>query len=140
MKSKLVKLGTVFDSIYSMSNSGMMDFRMYLDGRWVELPQGIEVRSPIDDGVIATVPSASEREAERAVESSYISRNRIRTIPAVKKIEIFQRAREILLQNIEHFVRVLTLEAGKPITYQGIGLRKLWAHRRTCSGSRLAWY
>lgn len=116
MKSRLVKLGTVFDSIYSISNSGMMDFRMYLEGKWVDLPQRIEVRSPIDDGVVATVPSASEQEAERAVESSYVSRNRIRTIPAVKKIEIFQQAREILLQNIEHFVRVLTLEAGKPIS------------------------
>ena len=116
MKSKLVKLGFVFDPIYSISDSGMMDFKMLLEGKWVGLPQKIEVRSPIDDGVVATVPSASEREAERAVESSYVSRNRIRTIPAVEKIEIFQQAREILLQNIEHFVRVLTLEAGKPIS------------------------
>ena len=92
VKSRLVKLGTVFDPIYSISKSGLMDFKMYLDGKWVELPQRIEVLSPIDDGVVATVPSASEQEAERAVESSYMNRNRIRTIPAVKKIEIFQQA------------------------------------------------
>ena len=116
MTPRLAKLGTVFDPIYSISNSGMMDFKMYLDGKWVELPQKIEVRSPIDDGVVATVPSASEQEAERAVQSSYANRIRIRTIPAVEKIEIFQQAREMLLQNIEHLVRVLTLEAGKPIS------------------------
>lgn len=116
MKSKLVKLGTVFDPIYSISDPEMMDFKMLLDGKWVGLPHKIEIRSPIDEGVIATVPSASEQEAERAVESSYVNRNLIRTIPAVKKIEIFQQAREVLLQNIEHFVRVLILEAGKPIS------------------------
>jgi len=113
---KLVKLAAVFDPIYSISDSGLMDFKMLLDGRWVSLAQRIEVRSPIDGAVVATVPSASEREAERAVESSFINRNSIRTIPAVKKIEIFQQARELLLQNMENFVSVLNLEAGKPIS------------------------
>lgn len=116
MKGKLVKLAAIFDPIYSISDSGLMDFKMLLDGRWVSLAQRIEVRSPIDGAVVATVPSASEREAERAVESSFINRNSIRTIPAVKKIEIFQQARELLLQNMENFVSVLTLEAGKPIS------------------------
>ena len=114
MKGNVVKLATVFDPIYSIPDSGAMDFKMLLDGQWVSLPQRIEVRSPIDGGVVATVPSASEREAERAVESSFINRNSIRTIPAVKKIEIFQQARELLLQNMENFVSVLTIEAGKP--------------------------
>lgn len=116
MKGKVVKLAAVFDPIYSISDSGSMDFKMLLDGQWVSLAQRIEVRSPIDGAVVATVPSASEREAERAVESSFINRNSIRTIPAVKKIEIFQQARELLLQNIENFVSVLNLEAGKPIS------------------------
>jgi glyceraldehyde-3-phosphate dehydrogenase [NAD(P)+] len=116
MKGKVVKLAAVFDPIYSISDSGSMDFKMLLDGQWVSLSQKIEVRSPIDGAVVATVPSASEREAERAVESSFINRNSIRTIPAVKKIEIFQQARELLLQNMENFVSVLNLEAGKPIS------------------------
>jgi len=113
-KATSVMLGEIFRPTYSVSNSGTLDFKMFLEGKWISLDQRIDVRSPIDDSLVATVPSASEREAERAVESSYANRNAIRTIPAVKKLEIFQRARELLLQNAESFITVLTLEAGKP--------------------------
>jgi len=116
MKAKAheVKLASVFDPLYDRSESGILDFKMLLDGAWVSLPERVEVRSPIDNGPVATVPSSSKREAELAVESSYANRNQIRIIPAVKKIEIFQRTREMLLENIESFVRILVLEAGKP--------------------------
>jgi len=115
-RTRVTKLGEVFRPIYSVSDSGALDFKMFLEGKWVSLPQRIEVRSPIDDDLVATVPSASEQEAERAVDSSYANKNSIRTIPAVKKIEIFQKGRELLLQNMDSFVSILALEAGKPFS------------------------
>ena len=108
------QLGDIFEPIYSVSKNGSLDFKMLLDGEWFSLDERIEVRSPIDGNLIATVPSSSEREADRAVESSYANRNLIRTIPAVKKIDIFQHVRELLLQNMDSFATILTLEAGKP--------------------------
>jgi glyceraldehyde-3-phosphate dehydrogenase [NAD(P)+] len=111
-----VKLGKVFEPIYSVNASGALDFRMLLEGKWLSLENRIEVHSPIDESLIATVPNSSEREAEQAIESSYSHKSAIRTIPAVQKIEIFQRARELLLQNKESFVSILTLEAGKPVS------------------------
>ena len=109
-----VRLGELFDPIYAVTEAGTFDFKMLLEGKWFSLPQRIEVRTPIDDSLIATVPSASEAEAERAVNSSFTNWNAIRTIPAVEKIEIFQKARELLLQNMDSFSPILTLEAGKP--------------------------
>jgi glyceraldehyde-3-phosphate dehydrogenase [NAD(P)+] len=115
MKGKArVELGEIFHPIYSVADSGTLDFKMLLDGKWISLPERIEVRTPMDDSLIATVPSASQTEAEQAVNSSFANRNNIRTIPAVRKIEIFQKARELLVQNTESFVPILTLEAGKP--------------------------
>jgi glyceraldehyde-3-phosphate dehydrogenase [NAD(P)+] len=112
----LGELGKIFSIIYSVGPSGCPDFRILLGGRWVSLEKRIEVRSPINDALIATVPNASDREAEQAVESSYNHRNTIRTVPAVEKIEIFQRTYELLLQNKDSFVSILTLEAGKPLS------------------------
>jgi glyceraldehyde-3-phosphate dehydrogenase [NAD(P)+] len=108
------KLGEVFDPIYTIADSGILDFKMLLEGKWISLPKRIEVRTPIDSSLIATISSASEQEAERSVISSYTNRNAIRTIPAVEKIEILQKARGLLLQNMESFSTILTLEAGKP--------------------------
>jgi glyceraldehyde-3-phosphate dehydrogenase [NAD(P)+] len=110
------ELGEVFDPIYSLTDSGVLDFRMLLDGKWIGLEQRKEIHSPIDNSLVALVPNASEQEADLAVTSAYSNRNMIRTIPAVKKIEIFQRARELLLKNMSTFVWFLTQEAGKPVS------------------------
>jgi glyceraldehyde-3-phosphate dehydrogenase [NAD(P)+] len=109
-------IGEVFSPIYLVAASGCLDFKMSLGGRWTSLEQTVEVRSPIDDRVIATVPDTSEREAKEAVESSYSRRNAIRTVPAVEKIRIFQRTRELLLENENSLVSILALEAGKPLS------------------------
>ena len=109
-----LNLGKIFDTIYDVQDSKIPNFKMLLNGKWVSLEQRIEVRSPIDGSLIATIPSASEQEAGQAVDSAYANRMTIRTIPAVEKIEIFQRARELLLENKNSFISVLTLEAGKP--------------------------
>jgi glyceraldehyde-3-phosphate dehydrogenase [NAD(P)+] len=114
--TRACRIGEIFGPIYSVAASGCPDFKMLLSGRWTSLEQRIEVHSPIDDGLVATVPNASEREAEQAVESSHTNRNAIRTVPAVEKIEIFQRTRELLLENEDSFVSILALEAGKPLS------------------------
>ena len=108
------RLPDIFDPIYELSDAGQWNFKMLVGGSWIERAERIEVRSPIDGALVATVPSASTSEAERAVEAAYSNRNSIRLIPAVKKIEIFQRARELLLQNTKPFISILALEAGKP--------------------------
>lgn len=114
--SQAIRLGEVFEPIYSVEDAGVVNFNMLLNTKWVSLDQRIEVRTPIDDSVIATVPSASDFEADEAVESSFANRNSIRTIPAVEKIETFQRARELLLQQMDTFTSILSLEAGKPMS------------------------
>jgi glyceraldehyde-3-phosphate dehydrogenase [NAD(P)+] len=109
-----IQLSQPFEPIYELSDEGYLNFKMLLEGSWFSMRERIEVRSPIDGHIIATVPSASRSEADRAAEAAYANRNSIRVIPAVKKIEIFQHTRELLLQNIELFVATLALEAGKP--------------------------
>jgi glyceraldehyde-3-phosphate dehydrogenase [NAD(P)+] len=113
LKTHEVELAEVFKPIYEVGDE-RLNFKMLLDGSWSSLAERIEVRSPIDGALIATVPSSSRSEAERAAEAAYEARNLIRIIPAVKKIEIFQRTRELLLEDMESFVEILALEAGKP--------------------------
>jgi hypothetical protein len=98
------KLAKFFEPIYELTDSGSLEFKMLLEGAWISLKERIEVRSPIDGGLVATVPSSTEREAGRAAEAAYANRNSIRIIPAVKKIEIFQRARTAIAEHgIIHF-------------------------------------
>ena len=108
------RLPDIFEPAYDLSESGYWNFKMLLNGSWCTKSERLEVRNPIDGSLVATIPSASTAEADLAVEAAYANRSSIRVIPAVKKIEIFQHTRELLLQNSESFVSVLALEAGKP--------------------------
>jgi glyceraldehyde-3-phosphate dehydrogenase [NAD(P)+] len=109
-----IRLPEPFNPIYESAPEGRLDFKMLLEGKWFSMQDRVEVRSPIDGALVATVPSASQAEAKRGVDAAYANRNGIRTIPAVRKIEIFQQTRRLLLENLEAFVVVLALEAGKP--------------------------
>jgi glyceraldehyde-3-phosphate dehydrogenase [NAD(P)+] len=111
-----LKVGEFFQPMHTVGRSGVLDFKMLLNGQWVTLENRIEIRSPMDESLLATVPAATEKEADQAVDSSYRNRSAIRTIPAVGKIEIFQRARDLLLENKDSFVSVLVREAGKPLS------------------------
>ena len=88
---------------------------MFIDGKWSKATGGstIDVRSPIDGAVIARVQSGTTVDADRAVNSAFASRKKIRDIPAIDRINILNRARHIIEDDQEFFVRTLVLEAGK---------------------------
>ena len=73
----------------------------------------IDVISPIDGSLIARVQSGTTVDADRAVNAAFVSRKKIRDIPAIDRINILNRARHIIEDNQEFFVRTLVLEAGK---------------------------
>jgi len=113
----MVSRKLVFDELFKPVVSevgGVLEFKMLLAGQWTSLSGKIEVRSPADGALVATVPDGTEKEAALAVQAAYDNRNKIRLIPAVKKIEMFTKARELLLENKETVVEVLVREAGKP--------------------------
>ena len=72
-----------------------------------------QVKSPIDRVVIARVQSETASDASNAVNSAYDSRKKIRDIPAIDRINLLNRARHIIQENREAFVRTLVAEAGK---------------------------
>ncbi len=88
---------------------------MFIGGKWSKATGGgtIDVRSPIDRAVIARVQSGTTVDADKAVNSAFVSRKKIRDIPAIDRINILNRARHIIEDNQEYFVRALVLEAGK---------------------------
>jgi acyl-CoA reductase-like NAD-dependent aldehyde dehydrogenase len=109
-----VKLPSLFADCYT-SKEGVPEFRMFIDGKWSRATGGgtIDVRSPIDGAVIARVQSGTTVDADRAVNAAFVSRRKIRDIPAIDRINILNRARHIIEDNQEFFIRTLVLEAGK---------------------------
>lgn len=115
---KVLKLPSLFDGCYDSSSSstdGTPEFKILVDGKWRVSSNGatIDVNSPIDGSLIARVQSGSMLDADAAVNSAYNSRKKIRDIPAIDRINLLNRARHVIQENREYFVKTLVAEAGK---------------------------
>ena len=111
-----LELSQLFADCYE-SHGGVPEFRLFVDGKWSLASGGrtLDVDTPIDDSVIARVQAGTLADAEKAVESAYRARKSIRDIPAIDRIDLLNKARHILQDHRDDFVRTMILEAGKPV-------------------------
>ncbi len=117
---RLERLGDIlsgtFDVLYTTGEDHIPIFKMFVDGSWRPAADGstIDVDTPINNSIIARVPQASPRDVEMAIDSAHENWQRIRDVPGIERVEIFQEASRILLEHEEDFVTTLMLEGGKP--------------------------
>lgn len=112
----MLKLNDFFKPIYTKGPDGIPFFKMFIHGEWVDSSSNkvIDVDTPIDSSIIARISNASKEEVDKAIEIAYESRQKIRDIPGIERIEIFEKASQFLSEYKDDFVETLMLEAGKP--------------------------
>jgi glyceraldehyde-3-phosphate dehydrogenase [NAD(P)+] len=111
----LRNLSAFFDSTRELQD-GVPSFKMFIHGLWVGASGGgtLAVDSPIDDSVVAHVPDSSSSDVDAAIDAAVEARRAIQSIPGISRVELLDRAREMLLRYRKDFELVLTAEAGKP--------------------------
>jgi glyceraldehyde-3-phosphate dehydrogenase [NAD(P)+] len=110
-----LKLSDFFEPIYTKEPDGIPFFKMFINGEWVksDSDEVIDVDTPIDGSIIARISNASKEDVDRAIDVAYESRQKIRDIPGIERIEIFEKASQLLSKYKDDFIRTLMLEAGK---------------------------
>ncbi len=111
----LKDLSPFFDSIHELRD-GVPSFKLFVQGLWVGASGegALAVDSPIDDSVVAYVPDSSPSDVDAAIDAAVGARRAIQSVPGVARVELLERARQLLLQHRKDFELVLTAEAGKP--------------------------
>jgi glyceraldehyde-3-phosphate dehydrogenase [NAD(P)+] len=112
-----IDLNNFFDPMYMEGPDGLPTFKMLIDGEWVfsSNKELLDVYSPIDSSLIARVTKATVEDTERAINIAYESKNKIRAIPAIDRIEIFEKTRELLLKYENDFINVIVTEMSKTL-------------------------
>jgi acyl-CoA reductase-like NAD-dependent aldehyde dehydrogenase len=87
----------------------------YLDGKWMEEGDLIDVRSPFDQTVIGRVHQGRRAHAEAAIAAAVKAFGTTRRLPAFERQRVLRRISHNIAQRKEEFTRTLSLEAGKPI-------------------------
>jgi len=87
----------------------------FIDGRWIDTGDLVEVRAPFDGTVIARVVQARREHAEAAIAASVKAFGTTRRLPAFERQRVLRRVAQSITERRDEFSRTLAQEAGKPI-------------------------
>jgi acyl-CoA reductase-like NAD-dependent aldehyde dehydrogenase len=87
----------------------------FLDGKWIEQGDVVEVRAPYDRSVMASVFQGRREHAEAAIAAAVKAFGTTRRLPAFERQRVLKRVAENISARKAEFARTLAQEAGKPI-------------------------
>ncbi len=87
----------------------------FVDGRWREDGDVVEIRAPYDGNVIGRVVQGRHEHAEAAIAAAVKAFATTRRLPAFERQRVLRRISASILERKEEFAHTLAQEAGKPI-------------------------
>jgi acyl-CoA reductase-like NAD-dependent aldehyde dehydrogenase len=87
----------------------------FLDGKWIEEGDIVEIKAPYDGNVIANVFQGRREHAEAAIKAAVKAFGTTRRLPAFERQRVLRRVAQTISERKQEFARTLAQEAGKPI-------------------------
>jgi acyl-CoA reductase-like NAD-dependent aldehyde dehydrogenase len=87
----------------------------FVDGRWREDGDLVEIHAPYDGSVISKVVQGRREHALAAIAATVKAFGTTRRLPAFERQRVLRRIAASILERKEEFIRTLAQEAGKPI-------------------------
>ncbi|HET9409201.1 MAG TPA: aldehyde dehydrogenase family protein [Candidatus Sulfotelmatobacter sp.] len=87
----------------------------FLDGRWIDDGDLVEIRAPYDGSVIARVVQGRHQHAEAAIAAAVKAFGTTRRLPAFERQRVLRQISSQIAARKEEFAHALAQEAGKPI-------------------------
>ena len=87
----------------------------YIDGKWLEEGDLVDIRAPYDGAVIARVHQGHREHAEAAIAAAVKAFGTTRRLPAFERQRVLRQIAAGIQERKDEFVRTLAQEAGKPL-------------------------
>jgi acyl-CoA reductase-like NAD-dependent aldehyde dehydrogenase len=87
----------------------------FLDGKWLEEGDIVEVRAPYDGALVGRVHQGRREHAEAAIAAAVKAFGTTKRLPAFERQRVLRQIANGIQERKEEFARVLAQEAGKPI-------------------------
>ncbi|HVO59892.1 MAG TPA: aldehyde dehydrogenase family protein [Terriglobales bacterium] len=88
---------------------------LFLDGKWIETGEALDVQSPYDQSVIGQVFHGTKEHAEAAIRAAVKAFGTTRRLPAFERQRVLRRVAQSISERKQEFARTIAQEAGKPI-------------------------
>jgi acyl-CoA reductase-like NAD-dependent aldehyde dehydrogenase len=87
----------------------------FMDGRWIDDGDVVEVHAPYDGSLVGRVIQARREHAEAAITASVKGFGTTKRLPAFERQRVLRRIAQQIGERRDEFSRTLAQEAGKPI-------------------------
>ena len=94
-----------------------MEYKLLIDGQWVNSDPLIEVKNKYDGKVIGALPVASKATVDAAIDAAERAEDVMADMPAHKRAEILLKTATLLRERSDDFAKTIAGEAGKALKF-----------------------
>ena len=98
-----------------VSDKSLICEKCYIDGKWVEGKQSLDVTNPVNGSVIATVPVLGAQETRTAIAAAEEAMKGWKARTAKERCNIMRDWYNLIMENQEDLAQIMTAEQGKPL-------------------------
>ncbi|HOV14196.1 MAG TPA: aldehyde dehydrogenase family protein, partial [Spirochaetota bacterium] len=110
-------MDNIFSGIEFINKDGIKQYNILINGCWrcISSNKTFEVRNPANNELIALVPNCDINDVNYAIESAKNSPN-LNILSPIKRLDIMENARQLIIENENFLSEIITKESGKPIS------------------------
>ena len=94
-----------------------MEYKLLIDGQWVNSGPMMEVKNKYDGKVIGALPITSKEQVDEAIDAAERAEDVMADMPAYKRAEILLRTAALLHERSDDFAKTIAAEAGKALKF-----------------------
>jgi acyl-CoA reductase-like NAD-dependent aldehyde dehydrogenase len=94
-----------------------MDYRLLIDGQWVDAGPALEVKNKYDGKMVGTVPTARKEDVEAAIDAAERAEEAMADMPAYKRADILLKTAALLRERSDELAKTIAAEAGKALKF-----------------------
>ena len=94
-----------------------MEYKLLIDGQWVEGGSALEVKNKYNGDLIGTLPTARREDVDAAIAAAERAEEVVADLPAYRRAEILLRTAMLISERADDFAKTIAAEAGKALKY-----------------------
>lgn len=95
----------------------MNEYRLFIDGQWVESGARLEVKNKYSEETIAVIDQARKEDVDMALAAASAATETMRKLPAYRRAEILLATAAQIRERQEEFAKTIAAEAGKALKF-----------------------
>lgn len=94
-----------------------MEYKLLIDGQWVDGGPALEIKNKYNGETIGTIPTARREDLDAAIAAAEVAEESMAEMPAYKRAEILFRTAALIRERYDDLAKTIAAEAGKALKY-----------------------